>query len=225
VITIRKIFNQDDDVVQGKPVRKQDSYPYYGMPTSTVDPQRFIDLPNFNEISKELLHGVKFRNYNNEPSLQVMYPAMRRYFEGMPLLLIDGIPVRDLNLVKDMGSNDIDRIDICESERFYGDLRFEGVVAIHTFSKDFSRIPESEQTIRLNLETIQVKVNLAQPTESAPNIPDLRQVFYWNPSVDPMQPLTINTKTSAVKGHFKLIVRGKLKDGSFIFAEKPFDVN
>jgi hypothetical protein len=225
VITIRKIFNQDDDVVQGKPVRKQDSYPYYGMPTSTVDPQLFIDLPNFNEISKELLHGVKFRNYNNEPSLQVMYPAMRRYFEGMPLLLIDGIPVRDLNLVKDMGSNDIDRIDICESERFYGDLRFEGVVAIHTFSKDFSRIPESEQTIRLNLETIQVKVNLAQPTESAPNIPDLRQVFYWNPSVDPMQPLTINTKTSAVKGHFKLIVRGKLKDGSFIFAEKPFDVN
>lgn len=225
VITFRKIFNQGDGVVQDKPVRKHDTYPYYGMPTSTVDPQLFIDLPDFNEISKELLHGVKFRNYNNEPTLQVMYPAMRRYFDGMPLLLIDGIPVRDLNLIKDMGSKDIDRIDICENERFFGDLRFEGVVAIHTFSKDFSRIPESDQTIRLNLETIQVKATLAQPTESAPNIPDLRQVFYWNPSFDPTQSLTINTKTSSVKGHFKLIVRGKLKDGSFIFAEKSFDVN
>lgn len=225
VITFRKIFDQDKEVVLGNPVRKHDLYPYYGVPTTTVDPQLFIDLPNFSEISKELLHGVKFRNYNNEPTLQIMYPAMRRYFDNMPLLLIDGVPVRDLNLIKDMGSKDIDRIDFCENERFYGDLRFEGVLAIHTFSGDFSRIPESDQTIRLNLETVQVKATLAPPAETAPNIPDLRQVFYWNPSFDATQPLTINTKTSSIKGHFKLMVRGRLKDGSFIFAEKPFDVN
>lgn len=225
VITFRKIFNRDKEVVEGVPTGKDDLYPYYGKPTSTVDPQLFVDLPDFNEISKELLRGVKFRNYNNEPTLQVMNPAMRSYFGNMPLLLIDGVPVRDLNLIKDMGSKDLDRIDICESERFYGDLRFEGVIALHTFSKDFSQIPESDQTIRLNLETIQVKASLAQPAETPPNIPDLRQVFYWNPSVDPEQRLSVNAKTSSVKGHFKLIVRGRLKDGSFIFAEKPFDVN
>lgn len=224
-ITFQKIFNQDKEIVQSPPIKKREAYPYYGQPVLTVDPQLFIDLPNFNEISKELLPGVKFRNYNNEPTIQVMNSPMRSYFPESPLILIDGIPIRDLNIIKDMGSTDIDRVDICQTERYYGDLKFQGVVAIYTTKGDYSRIPESDQLIRLNLETIQVPASLAKPAASEPNIPDLRQVFYWNPSVDPGQTLSVNCSTSSITGKFKVIVRGRLKDGTLFYTEKPFEVN
>lgn len=150
---------------------------------------------------------------------------MHGYFTDPPLILIDGIPVRDLNIIKNMGSTDIDLIDVCQNERYYGDLRFEGVVAIHTMAHDYSRITESDHLIRLNLETVQVPATLAPPVETGSNIPDLRQVFYWNPSVDPGQTVSVNCMTSSITGKFKLVVRGRLKDGTFFFAEKQFDVN
>ncbi|MDP2337616.1 MAG: hypothetical protein Q8N05_14465 [Bacteroidota bacterium] len=223
-VTFQKIFGQNKIKLSTPPVRIQEDYAYYGRPTSTVNPHLFIDLPNFTEVSRELLAGVKFRNYNNEPTMQVINTAKHYYFEENPLVLIDGIPIRDLNLIKDMGTVDIKRVDICQSERFYGDLRFPGVVAIYATKADYSRLPESDQFIRLKLEGFQVPSSLAPPEISESSIPDLRQVIFWNPSLEPDRILSVNCNTSAITGQYKLIVRGRLKNGTMIFAEKQFEV-
>lgn len=223
-VTFQKVFGQDKLKFQAHPAKVSDSYPYYGKPSNIVDPQLFIDLPNFTEISRELLPGVKFRNYNNEPTLQVINAATREYFTETPLILIDGIPIRNLNVIKDMGTKNIRRVDVCQSERYYGNLRFPGIVAIYTTKADYSRIPDSDQFIRLNLETIQVQATLAEPDRTEPDIPDLRQVFYWNPSVEPQETLSIKFSTSSILGKFRLIVRGRLKNGTMVLAEKQFEV-
>ncbi|OFX57732.1 MAG: hypothetical protein A2066_19290 [Bacteroidetes bacterium GWB2_41_8] len=223
-VTFQKVFTQKQIISVAPVLTNQKTYPYYGKATETIDPQLFIDLPDFTEISRELLPGVKFRNYNNEPSLQVLNSQARNFFEETPLLLIDGIPIRDLNVIKEMGTKDIDRVDICKSDRFYGDLRFPGVVAIYTTKSDYSMLPESDQLIRLTLETIQEPATLAETNIPEPNIPDLRQVVYWNPKLKPAENLPIKCSTSSVIGHYKIIVRGKLKDGTLIFSEKQFEV-
>lgn len=223
-VTFRKVFNQEIVTLLSPPQKVTELYPYYGKASNVVDPQLFIDLPDFTEISRELLPGVKFRNYNNEPSLLVMNTSMRSYFEDKPLILIDGIPIRDLNVIKDMGTVDIDRVDICQNERFYGDLRFPGVVAIYTTKADYSRLPESSQLIRLKLETIQLPTKLAEPAVTEPTVPDLRQLLFWNPSTKPSQELSVECNTSTIQGKFKVWVRGRLKDGTLIFSEKQFEV-
>ena len=222
--TFRKVFAQETLTFSAPPKRIRDSYPYYGISSKTVDPQIFIELPNFTEIARELLPGVKFRNYNNEPSLQVLNNSTHNYFQDKPLILIDGIPVQDLNVIKGMGSADIDRVDIIQNERYYGDLRFPGVVAIYTTKADYSMLPESSQLARLKLETIQLQTKLAEPSVTEPNIPDLRQLLYWNPTTQPNQNTTIKCRTSAIEGQFKIVVRGKLKDGTMLFSEQHFEV-
>jgi hypothetical protein len=223
-VTFQKIFDQKKLETLPSVLNSQETYPYYGKASLTVDPQLFIDLPNFTEIARELLPGVKFRNYNNTPTLQVLNSPMRNYFSETPLLLIDGIPVGDLNVIKDMGTTDIDRVDICQTERFYGDLRFPGVVAIYTTKSDYSMLPENDQLIRLKPELIQEQVQLAEPAIPEPNIPDMRQLLYWNPLVTPAENIQVKGTASSVCGHFKAIVRGRLKDGTLIFAEKYFEV-
>ncbi len=223
-VTFQKIFSQEKLSPSAPPQRTSDSYPFYGISANIVYPQLFIDLPNFTEISRELLPGVKFRNYNNEPSLRVMNMAVQNYFEDLPLILIDGIPIRNLNTIKDMSTSDIKRVEILQSERFYGDLRFSGVVAIYTTKADYSRIPDSDQFIRVKLETAQTLGNLWGPETTDQSIPDFRQVLYWDPAVESKKELPVKFSTSSVLGKFSLIVRGKLKDGTMIKAEKQFEV-
>jgi hypothetical protein len=225
VVTFRKIFNQQEITVQPVPVVKRDAYPYYGIPTETVDPQLFVDLPNFNEISKELLPGVKFRDYNRIPTLQVLNAERQTLFENPPLLLLDGVPIRDFNVIKDMGTKDIDKVDICQSERFYGDLVFPGVVAIYSFKPNYTRVLESNDQIKLNLEVIQPHATLNAPTELRLNDPDLRQALLWAPSLRPEPTITLDFQTSDVQGSFKLVIRGKTKDGLIFNKEQLFEVN
>ncbi|NEW85240.1 MAG: hypothetical protein GZ094_23145 [Mariniphaga sp.] len=54
-----------------------------------------------------------------------------------------------------MGTKDIDKVEICQNERFYGDLIFPRVVAIYTSKADYTRVPEASDLIKLNLEVIQ----------------------------------------------------------------------
>jgi hypothetical protein len=223
-VTLQKIFEQNMLTYLSTPQRKIDSYPYYGIFTTKADPKLFIDLPNFAEISKELLQGVKFRNFNNEPTLQVINAPLRRYFTEQPLVLIDGIPVRDLNLIKDLGTKDIDHIEVCQSERYFGDLRFPGVVAIYSTKPDILNFPESDQMKIMKIQTIQIPAQLAEPFISEPSIPELRQVLYWNPLVKPFNNITLKFKTSNIQGYFKLLIRGKASDGTYFYAEKLFEV-
>ena len=222
--TFQKVFGQEMLKLKAAPPKVTEAYPYYGIATNVVNPHLFIDLPNFTEISRELLPGVKFRNYNNEPTMQVIYAAAREYFTDMPLVLIDGIPIRNLNVIKDMGTKDIERIEISQDERYYGNLRFPGIVAIYTTKADYSMIPESDQFIQIKLETIQIQAELAEPNRTEPDVPDLRQVFYWNPSAEPKENLSVKFNTSSILGKFKMVVRGRLKDGTMILAEKQFEV-
>jgi len=224
-VTFRKIFNQQEITIQPLPVIKRDTYPYYGVPTKIIDPQLFIDLPNFNEISKELLPGVKFRTYNRIPTLQVFNAAQFYYFNDQPLLLLDGIPIRDLNVIKDMGTKDIDKVEICQSERFYGNLIFPGVVAIYTSKADYTRVPESDDLIKLNLDVIQPRATLNNSTAEQLSDPDLRQVLLWQPSLKPEPTITLDFQTSDIRGSFKLIIHGKTKDGSIFYKEQIFEVN
>jgi hypothetical protein len=223
-VTFQKIFGQQGLTLQQLSPSNSGSTPFYGIPSYSVNPKLFIDLPNFSEISRELLPGVKFRAYNRIPTMQVFSPVMQSYFEETPLVALDGIPIRDLNVIKNLGTKEIERIDVSQSERFFGNMVFPGVVAIYRSKSDFSGIPVSEDLIKLNPEVIQNSSTLNLPAGKPANEPDFRQVLLWNPNTDPHQPIGFDFHTSDIQGIFKLIVRGKDKDGAAFCEERLFEV-
>lgn len=224
-VTFQKVYNQQRLTFISSPAPKADAYPFYGIPTNIVFPKLFIELPDFNEISRELLHGVKFRAYNRIPTLQVFSPSLHNYFNEPPLLLLDGIPFSDLNIIKGMGTKDIRKVEICEDERFFGDLVFSGVVAIFHPKTDNSFIAESDELIKRNIEVIQNKYAYNTPSEQPLSEPDFRQVLLWKPSVQPLQTVKFEFMTSDIRSTFKIVIRGKTKDKSIFIKEKIFEVN
>ncbi|MFW6290437.1 MAG: hypothetical protein ACOC0R_05670 [Mariniphaga sp.] len=105
--------------------------PFYGKPYERVVLDDFIELPGFHEISRELLHGVQYRERNDEITLRMLNLEAKHFFEDQPLRLINGIPVFSNSLLAPLGSKDVDYIDYVLEDRVYGDLRFSGVLAVY----------------------------------------------------------------------------------------------
>jgi hypothetical protein len=224
--TLRKIFNIQDIAISDTALIRKNDYPFYGRPGEIIHPNNFIELPDFTEIARELLPGVKFRAYNRIPSMQILNPLTQNYFIEQPLVLLNGVPVLDLNVIKNLGTKDIERIELCRNERFYGNLAFHGVVAIYTSKKDLSLLKESDDLVKINLDVLQPQAAINIPKEGKlPNEPDLRKVLLWNPGLKKAETIHLEFSTSDVKGSFKLIIRGKTKDGSIIRKDQIFEVN
>jgi len=221
--TLSKIFNYQELNIK-TPAGKKLDYPFYGVPTEIVRPALFIDLPDFTEISRELLSGVKFRAYNRIPTLQILNPSTLNFYNDQPLVLLDGVPVQDLNIIKNMGSKDISRIEICRKERFYGDLSFTGVIAIYSTKQNFQHLAESSDLVKLNLDALQPDASLVIQGNRPENEPYLRKVLLWQPNLKPSNTVQLDFKTSDIKGNYRLIVRGKTMDGSAIFKVQNFEV-
>ena len=223
-LNFRKIFGSQELDIQVAPAKKADTYPFYGIPTRVVRPKQFVDLLNFAEIARELLPQVKFRTYNRIPTLQLFNFQRNNFFNEQPLVLLNGIPVSDLNVIKEMGTREIDRIDICQTERFFGNLCFQGVLAIYSTNCDNSRVMESDDLIKLNLEAIQPNATLANPPETSSKVPDLRQVLLWNPTLKPENTIELDFQTSDIRGNYRLILRGKNLNGQNFYKEQLFEV-
>ncbi len=223
-LNFRKIFGIQELTIQAAPAKKADPYPFYGVPTRVVRPKQFIDLLNFAEIARELLPQVKFRTYNRIPTLQLFNFQRNNFFNEQPLVLLNGIPVTDLNVIKDMGTREIDRIDICQTERFFGNLCFQGVLAIYSTNCDNSRLMESDDLIKFSLEAIQPDAILANPPEESSKVPDLRQVLLWKPSLKPENTMELDFQTSDFRGNYRMILRGKNLNGQNFYKEQLFEV-
>ncbi len=219
-----RIFKQQQITVQMAPISRTDAYPFYGVPERVIYPKLFVDLNNFEEISRELLQGIKFRDNNHLPTFQILNAQRNSYFTEQPLVLLNGVPVRNMNDIKDLGSREIDRIETSQYERYFGNLRFSGVVAIYAPKFDYEGLKESDDLMKLTLDAVQPRAIFNPAPEDQAVEPDLRMLLLWKPSVNPEPTIGVDFQTSDMRGKFKVFIGGKRKDGKLFFNEQFFEV-
>jgi hypothetical protein len=157
------------------------SVPFYGKPTLRVIPEEFIDLPDFQEISREILPGVQCRSKNGEVTFRLLNIPYNIFFEDEPLRLINGIPVFKNNILANLKSTDINYIDIVKNERIFGDIIFKGILAVSLFDKSNSWLAQQANLSQFYVGFLQPdkKPNYFYPEVLAENQPDMRQVYLW----------------------------------------------
>ncbi|HKJ41215.1 MAG TPA: hypothetical protein VKA27_03935, partial [Sunxiuqinia sp.] len=121
IVTFDKVYQQNELEVAKSAFNKPYPFPFYGAPDVQVDPDEFFDMRNFNELSKELLSPVRFRERKDGYTLNLVDRDHSKYFVDLPLMTIDGVPVQKVSQIADMGTKEIDWIDVVPHECFYGD--------------------------------------------------------------------------------------------------------
>ncbi|HBL77796.1 MAG: hypothetical protein A2W90_02190 [Bacteroidetes bacterium GWF2_42_66] len=197
-------------------------YPFYGEPTTTVYPELFTDLPNFTEVSRELLHGVQYREKKDETSIWMYNYGSNYMFNEEPLKLLDGIPVFDPHVFSKMGSSDIKKIDEVFYERYFGDIAFQGVLAVYSKNHSLSWIENTPGMQLFSYPCLQTPVSrrFDETPKGKSNLPDFRKTYYRN-STDQIKTLNeFSFQTSDIKGNIVIRVIAITRQNQILYTRK-----
>jgi hypothetical protein len=191
--------------------------PFYGPPTKRVIPDEFFDLPDFKEISREILPGVQNRERNGASTFRLLNTSRNVYFDNEPLRLLNGIPIFKNSLLASLKSTDIKYIDLVQTERIFGDLLFKGILAVALHDESNSWMAQQSSIYQFNIPCLQPETQpgYLERNETDTSVPDTRQLFIWN-ILDAKEPKDFQFQLSDIKGKVEISIEG------VTISNKPF---
>jgi hypothetical protein len=193
------------------------------------DYTRFITME---EVMREFVLDVRVRKQPDGYQFRVANTPLRTLFDQDPLVLIDGLPVSNVNKIIAFDPLKIKKIEVVSHKHYLGPLIAEGVVSFKTYQGDLGGYELDPNAIVVEYEGLQRQREFYSPVYETQNekesrIPDLRNLLYWSPSVktskDGKQQLSFYT--SDLKANFAIVVQGLTSDGLSGSSVTTFSVN
>jgi len=194
---------------------------FYGDPTITIKTSDYIKLPTLEEFFRELI-----------PSASIIKRRDLSYFvmEGnnsdisfyKPLILLDFVPVFNVNNLLKIPPEYIRQIEVINSTYIRGNMCFGGIISIFSQKGDIAGIDLPENSYFFDFKTYEPQDDLTFPDYSGvpvnERIPDFRNTMYWNPVVQgsPREIISYDFFTSDNTGEYIVIIRGISDKGTIL---------
>jgi hypothetical protein len=195
---------------------------------STVYPSDFLELPDFIEISKEIVPALRLRKTDDKYVSTYVNLLNQSSINAEPTIFLDGVPIDDVNQIINMGSARIERIESLPVPRAYGELSFSGILAIFSKDREINNIQFKTPTIKyqtLSSESY-TKPEAFKPVDNSKHIPDLRQLLLWEPEIilGKNEKRQISCYASDLQGKFRINIQGITSDGNPVSGSAVFSV-
>ncbi|MDX9727638.1 MAG: hypothetical protein RBT50_00100 [Bacteroidales bacterium] len=193
---------------------------FFGEPDRTVILSDYIQLSTLREVFKELVPGLASggREENLTLTLTNRYPGIS--FNSPPLVILDGVPVYDLDKLLDIPSSRIEKVEVLSVRYFTGDIVTDGIINIVSHKGDLSAMEFDRSILRQEYDMLLDSYDIFAPDYSTDSlrlsrIPDYRNTLYWNPSVmtDSHGEAAVDFWTSDEAGEFLVITEFTASDG------------
>ncbi len=235
-ILLRSIGSQAGNTYQ--PEKKEifalpasyDTTGFAGTPSKTYYLDDYTRFPTMEEVMREYVKEVHVKNRQKSFHYEVLNAPLLNYFSNEPLVLMDGVPVFDVNKVIELDPLKVKRIDVITNRLFAGRNQYDGVVSYSTYNNDLDGYQLDPNSLVIEYEGLQLKREFYSPQyetaqQVSGRIPDYRNVLYWSPGLQ-----TINGKqdisfyTSDLPGKYVVVVQGISASGLAGFAATTFTV-
>jgi len=173
------------------------------------------------EVITELIGSVFIRKKNDGYSLKVKdYQNKYIVFQENPLVLIDGIPVFDLNQIIEYDPLKVEKIEVLTQRFLYGPLDCKGIMSFETYDGKADGFSMDPEALKFNYVGVQPSKRYFSPIYNSQSsglsrIPDFRTQLHWDPqlSLDPDGVVSISFYTSDLEGSFEVSIQGILENG------------
>ncbi len=205
---------------------------FYGEPDNVVFLSDYIELNDLTEVVKEIIPGVWTQKRNRQINLRLLNKYPTGDFYKSPLVLFDGVPVRDIEEILEVPASEIERIDIFNTRYFVSDITIEGIIHFISQKGDMSMIDYDKSIFRQVYNSVDNSwKELYYPDYSTTErrnsrIPDYRNTLYWDPfvGVNSDGDAVVDFYTSDEEGDYTVIVEGFTKDGGHFRSSSGFTV-
>lgn len=193
---------------------------FYGKADSSYSFQKFVDLPTFEEYFVEIFSRTKIVKDEKGKQIKVSYLNNSTELNQFPLLLVDGIPIFDVDKFLSISPSEIDKVEIINNNYVLGGMIFGGIIHLYTKKKNFAGLIDTKNLTFSEFKSYSEKnkfTEIKYTDEIALNSrkADYRNTLYWNPEIttDENGEANISFYTSDEKGKFLITIEGVGESG------------
>jgi len=203
-------------------------------PTETYLLSEFTRFTTMREIFTEFIIGARFRRRADNWEMSVLRRTDRDGYEfgNLPLVLFDGIPVSDHNLIFNYDPLLVERVCVFYGPLAFGGHVFDGIINFTTYRRQHEGLNFTGSLQIWSYTGPQMPVRFFAPNYSTDKqrnsrIPDGRHTLLWHPNVrtNGKNSVRLPFYTSDLTGEFQITVEGITTDGTFVHATSSFTVS
>ena len=221
VIIAMQIDNIYEPFRQSRPAELKSVVPdFYGKPENTVKMADYIELTSLREVVKEIIPNVYTLRQNGKYDFKLINKYRGQPFENKPLVLVDGVPVYDIEKVLSINSKEIERADIINTRYFFSGNVFDGIVSFISKKGNLSVMDFDNSIFRQVYEGCQNQNNFYAPDFSAAEmrnnrVPDFLNTLCWKPDLHTGKngKAVVGFFTSDEASDYTIVVEGITSDG------------
>jgi len=200
--------------------------PFYGKPEISIKLDEFVSLPNMEEVIENLLPYTYVIQTSGKADFLIKgdNPMISMY---RPLILIDHIPVFDLDVVLALPPAKIDRIEVIREVYVLGDVKYGGIICFTSRQGDLAGMKLPEGSYFFDYTSLQSPLPQLGPRyKGGSKIPDSRNTLLW---IDHLElhkntPRKVSFQAASVPGNYLILFRGMSSEGEIVHGMNRFQV-
>jgi hypothetical protein len=206
-----------------------DTTAFYGKPDAEYFLDEYVRFTTMEEVLKEFVREIEVRKNKADYKLRVLNAPMRSFFEDDPLVLLDGLPIRDMNFVLGIDPRKLRSIAIV-SRRFYlGGQGFPGIITLRTYEGDMGGINLPSDILITEFSGLLPPYTFVAPDYTqhpGSRLPDLRRTLWWSPEVTTgtSGPSILRFHTGDVPGRYLVTIYALTAEGKLLHEQEYIDV-
>jgi hypothetical protein len=183
--------------------------PFYIRPGHVYYTREYIQLPNLEEFFYELVKEVRTIRSQNKTSLKMA--RYSEYSDLMPLVLIDNVPVLNVDELLGISLDKIEKVEILDKPYMVCGISYNGIICVSTKRNDFAGIELPNNSLFFSYDLLsEENFTTSPPISSKGDKHTFRQnVLFWDSDIELFgnQSKTVSFYTSDSKGEYIVYIR------------------
>jgi hypothetical protein len=116
----------------------QDTSIFYGTADNSYLLDEYTRFATLEEVFREFVAEVRISKQGNDFRLSVLNRPFKSFFDNPPLVLLDGVPVFDINRLMEIDPLKLRKIDVVTRKYYLGQLLNFGIISLFSFDRDLA---------------------------------------------------------------------------------------
>lgn len=164
-----------------------DSTGFYGKPNKVYRLDDYTRFTTMEEVLREYIREVNV--FHPQKKYEISVISDKGFLEGNPLVILDGIPIFDMNKVMAIDPLKVKRVDVIKDRYFWGPADAEGILSYATYKGDLAGVELDPHAVVVDYEGLQLQRVFYSPvyetdSQITSRMPDFRNLLFWVPTIN-----------------------------------------